>query len=162
MARRERAALIRCATGARLSKIRFPLLQPTTPKKTEGWPTTTRIRWTMTGLTCPGGGRPLWRWAWHWLLELSTSTFRPGHEAQPGQWNEKRFSHRRQHHTGLKRSRLPGSSKPTPVRCPNNAASLVRSMSGRGGLSRYATLLRRCAALPVPNNTTSTPGSCRA
>jgi hypothetical protein len=55
-----------------------------------------------------------------------------------------------------------GSSRPTPVRCPNKAASLARSASGSGGLSREATLLRRWSALPVPNNTTSTPGSCRA
>jgi hypothetical protein len=41
------------------------------------------------------------------------------------------------------------------VRCPNKAASLVRSASGRSGLGEDATLLCRCAALGS-NNTTST------
>ena len=41
------------------------------------------------------------------------------------------------------------------MRYPNTAASLVRSASGRSGLSEDATLLCRCAAAGS-NNTTST------
>src|SRR3954467_8192966 len=54
------------------------------------------------------------------------------------------------------------ASMPTPVSCPNSAASLARSVSGNGGLSSEATFVRRCAGSPVPNSTTSTPGSWRA
>lgn len=51
------------------------------------------------------------------------------------------------------------ASMPTPVTWPNSLASFARSASGNGGSSRDATLVRRCAGSPVPNSTTSTPGS---
>ena len=60
------------------------------------------------------------------------------------------------------RGMLVGASSPTPTMCPNSSVSWRRSASGSGGLSSDATLFRKCSASPVPNSTTSTPGSCRA
>lgn len=53
-----------------------------------------------------------------------------------------------------------GSSSPTPRRWPNSVRSLSRSASGSGGFRIEATFARRWSASPVPNSTTSTPGSC--
>ena len=55
-----------------------------------------------------------------------------------------------------------GRSRPTPTRWPKRSRSRATSAAGSGGRSREATLASRCATLPVPNSTTSMPGSCRA
>ena len=56
----------------------------------------------------------------------------------------------------------PGTSSPTPTRCPKRVARRARSASGSGGFRIEAMLARRCPRSPVPNSTTSTPGSWRA
>jgi hypothetical protein len=52
-------------------------------------------------------------------------------------------------------------SRPTPARCPNSFVKVCRSAGGSGGANSAAMFSRRCCGLPVPNSTTSTPGSCR-
>ena len=54
-----------------------------------------------------------------------------------------------------------GTSSPTPRKCPNSSASRARSAGGSGGFRIESILARRCATSPVPNSTTSTPGSWR-
>lgn len=54
-----------------------------------------------------------------------------------------------------------GKASPTPRRCENIAATLSRSAWGNGGLMIEAMFCRRCPTSPVPNRTTSTPGSWR-
>ena len=55
-----------------------------------------------------------------------------------------------------------GRSRPTPTRWPKRSWSRATSAAGSGGRSREAMLALRCATLPVPNSTTSMPGSWRA
>jgi hypothetical protein len=55
----------------------------------------------------------------------------------------------------------PYVSRPTPMRWPNSFAKVCRSASGSGGANSAAMFSRRCCGSPVPNSTTSTPGSCR-
>ena len=55
-----------------------------------------------------------------------------------------------------------GRSRPTPFRWANSLYNRPVSARGNGGDRIEAMLERRCALLPVPNSTMSTPGSCRA